>query len=346
LNAAIAIDRDDSVGVTRILIETMSKQLGNIHDSFFKQALSDPGLAGTFLREHLPPAVADLLGPEVPEAVAGSFVDEDLRQHHSDVLFRMHLRSGSDAFAYVLMEQKSSPDPGARLQLLRYVVRLLTDWYGQNKQRLPLPPVVPLLVHQGPEGWELSCEFTDLFGAVPESLRPYLPSFRHALVDLGPMEDHTLSAEVRLRAFLKALKYSRRSDLPARIGIVLAEAETIEENDLFVILTYFNNGPVPLDINLLRETVRQIVPDREERIMGWFSQPYYEKGLAEGEVKGEVKGEARGEAKILARLLEKRFGVVPSLLRERIFSANVGQIEAWVERAFDAPDLQSIFDTH
>ena len=145
---------------------------------------------------------------------------------------------------------------------------------------------------------------------------------------------------------MKALKYSRRSDLPARIGIVLAEAAEIEERDLFVILTYFNNGPTPLDINLLRETVRQAVPDREERIMGWFSQPYYEKGLAEGEVKGEVKGEAKGQAKILTRLLEKRFGVVPSLLRERIFAANVGQIEAWVERAFDAPDLQSIFDTH
>jgi predicted transposase/invertase (TIGR01784 family) len=326
----------------------MSKQLGNIHDSFFKQALSDPELAGTFLREHLPPEVVDLLSPGVPETVAGSFVDEDLRQHHSDVLFRMHLRSGSDAFAYVLMEHKSSPDPGARLQLLRYVVRLLTDRYNQNKQRLPLPPVVPLLVHQGPEGWELSCEFADLFGRIPEPLQPYLPSFRHALVDLGPMEDHTLSAKARLRAFLKALKYSRRPDLPAHIGIILAEA--IEEKDLFVILTYFNNGPVPLDINLLRETVRRVLPDREERIMGWFSQPYYEKGLAEGEVKGEVKGEAKGEAKgqakMLARLLEKRFGVVPSLLRERIFAADVGQIEAWVERAFDAPDLHAIFDTH
>jgi predicted transposase YdaD len=63
----------------------MSKQLANIHDAFFKQALGDPELAGTFLREHLPGELADLLGPEVPEAVPGSFVDEELRQHHSDL---------------------------------------------------------------------------------------------------------------------------------------------------------------------------------------------------------------------------------------------------------------------
>ena len=167
----------------------MSNQIGNIHDSFFKRTLSDPELAGTFLREHLPPELVELLGPEVPVVIHGSFVDEELRQHHSDLLIRMQLRSGNDAFAYVLMEHKSSPDPGARLQLLRYVVRLLTHWHDQNKPPLPLPPVVPLLVHQGPEGWELSCEFTDLFGTVPEAMRPYLPSFRHALVDLGPMAD-------------------------------------------------------------------------------------------------------------------------------------------------------------
>jgi hypothetical protein len=72
--------------------------------------------------------------------------------------------------------------------------------------------------------------------------------------------------------------------------------------------------------------------------MGWWTQPVYEKGIAEGE--------ARGAAKFLTRLLEKRFGVVPSQLRERIFLADVGQIEAWGERAFDAPDLHSIFETN
>jgi hypothetical protein len=55
----------------------MSKQLPNIHDAFFKQALSDPLLAGTFLREHLPPEVAGLLGCEPPEPVPVFFVDED-----------------------------------------------------------------------------------------------------------------------------------------------------------------------------------------------------------------------------------------------------------------------------
>ena len=118
--------------------QTMSHQLGSIHDAFFKQVLTDPALASVFLREHLPSDVAVLLGPELPEPIPGSFVDEELRQHHSDLLFRVHLKTGVDAFTYVLMEHKSSPDPGARLQLLRYIVRILSRWYDQNDERLPL----------------------------------------------------------------------------------------------------------------------------------------------------------------------------------------------------------------
>ncbi|MBV8806204.1 MAG: Rpn family recombination-promoting nuclease/putative transposase, partial [Sinobacteraceae bacterium] len=62
-------------------------------------------------------------------------MDEELREHLSDVLFRVQLKTGGDAFAYVLVEHKSVPDPGARLQLLRYVVRILSNWYEQNGKR-------------------------------------------------------------------------------------------------------------------------------------------------------------------------------------------------------------------
>ena len=49
-----------------------------------------------------------------------------------------------------------------------------------------------------------------------------------------------------------------------------------------------------------------------------------------------------GAARALARLLEKRFGAVPSVVRERIFSADLASLDAWLDRAIDAPDLQSV----
>jgi predicted transposase/invertase (TIGR01784 family) len=122
----------------------MPQQLANLHDAFFKQVLGDPATVGTFLREHLPADVAALLGSETPETLHGSFVDEELAQCHSDLLLRVRLKTGDDALAYVLVEHKSSPDPGAPLQLLRYIARILTKWYAEHKKQLPLPPVIPL----------------------------------------------------------------------------------------------------------------------------------------------------------------------------------------------------------
>jgi predicted transposase YdaD len=108
----------------------------------------------------------------MPELLPGSFVDEHLAQHHSDLLFSLRLKTGDPALAYLLLEHKSSPDAGTPLQLLRYIVRILTKCYDERR-RLPLPVVLPLVAHHGPGEWTFSTAFIDLFGNVPESVRPF-----------------------------------------------------------------------------------------------------------------------------------------------------------------------------
>jgi hypothetical protein len=130
-----------------------------------------------------------------------------------------------------------------------------------------------------------------------------------------------------LRATLKAPKYSRRPDLLQRIDILLAEAPMLEETDLVLILTYLDKGPRAVSNTLLRETLQRLVPEQTERIMGWLTQPYFDKGKAEGRAEGRLEGRAEGEAKVLVRLIEKRFGVVSPQLRERILAADVATVE-------------------
>jgi len=220
----------------------LSQSVANIHDAFCKQALGDPGRAKRFLREHLPPAVAALLSDRPPELLPVSFVDEGLRQHHSDLLFRVVLKTGGDAFVYIVMEHKSAPDPLARLQLLRYIIRILLRWVEEHREAklpvLPLPPVIPLLVHHGPDGWSASTDFADLFGPVPDALRPYLPQFHHAPVDLIGISDSELSADAALRMRLKAMKYALWPDLVRWLEVILADAGTLDDVDVVAVLIY------------------------------------------------------------------------------------------------------------
>jgi hypothetical protein len=190
--------------------------------------------------------------------------------------------------------------------------------------------VLPLVAHQGPGNWKFSTAFIDLFGSVPKPMHPYLVSFRHALVDLPRIEDDALSADTRLGAYLKALKYGRRNDLRQRIEVILVPK--LADVDMADILRYIAVCPRIVSVDNLQTGLRFVERGRREKIMGHFTQEF------------EAIGEARGQARALLRLLEKRFGTVSLRLRERIATADVASIEAWFERALDVHDLNSVFE--
>jgi hypothetical protein len=153
-------------------------------------------------------------------------------------------------------------------------------------------------------------------------------------VGLPRIKDDALSRHVRLRAFLKTLKYIQRQDLPERIDIVLAEAPALEMVDVVLMLTYIGKGAVAVTKEAIRTALHRWVPSREDEIMASFGQEYFESGMA--------AGLAKGSASALIQLLETRFGSVPAALRERIYDADVASVGAWLRRFVSAPDLPSI----
>ena len=161
-------------------------------------------------------------------------------------------------------------------------------------------------------------------------MRPYLTSFRHALVDLAASDDGSLSADIRLDAYLKAMKYARRADLPRQLrALLIAELPTM---DIVVILQYINAIPASESRNAIQMALHSLESNRREAIMERFSDQFEEKGRAEG------------TARALVRLLEKRFGPMPSDLRQRVSASDVTTIETWFDRALEAPELQRVFE--
>jgi predicted transposase YdaD len=53
-----------------------------------------------------------------------NFIDEALAEHYSDLLYRVQLRAGKEAYVYLLFEHKSAPASRVALDLLRYLVRI------------------------------------------------------------------------------------------------------------------------------------------------------------------------------------------------------------------------------
>ncbi len=88
----------------------------NLHDKFFRETFAQPALLTDFLRNYLPPTLAEALDWRQPVEVRNdTFVDEELREHFSDLLCRVNLKEGAALFVYVLIEHKSRPAPWVAL---------------------------------------------------------------------------------------------------------------------------------------------------------------------------------------------------------------------------------------
>ncbi|NQW99758.1 Rpn family recombination-promoting nuclease/putative transposase, partial [bacterium] len=147
------------------------------NDGFFKAVFSQPEHATAFFKSHLPSAIAERIDWTSLTVLPGSFVKTSLQQVHSDLLFSVRI-GGRATLLYLLFEHQSTPDPAMPLRLLGYMMEIFARHH--KEQGLPLPPVLPFVFHQGPEAWNVTTAFEDLF-ALPDELAsellPYLPKF-------------------------------------------------------------------------------------------------------------------------------------------------------------------------
>ena len=183
------------------------------HDGFFKAVFSQPEQATAFFKSHLPPEIVVRIDWPSLVVLPGSFIKSSLQQVHADLLFSVRM-GGRGTLLYLLFEHQSSPDPAMPLRLLGYVMEILTQHHKAHG--FPLPPVLPLVLHQGPDAWNVSTAFEDLF-ELPEdlapALQPFLPQFHHALLDLTRFDPAAEEADTRLRVVLQLMKLARQKEL-------------------------------------------------------------------------------------------------------------------------------------
>jgi len=175
------------------------------HDKLFKEVWSDLDNARTFLENYLPPdllAVMDLKSLEIHK---GSFVEKNLKEYHSDLLYRVNT-SQSQAFIYILFEHKSYPDSLIHLQLLKYMAGIWTLALKQNRSG-KLSPIVPLVMYHGKKAWVAPESFSGLFEGDLDQTRTYIPDFRYLLFDLTRFSDEEIRGTILVRVVLLMLKY-------------------------------------------------------------------------------------------------------------------------------------------
>ena len=315
------------------------------HDHFVREFLSEPAHARAFLRAVLPAPLIEALDWSGLRSEAATFIDENLRQQSSDLLFSVPGLTGEPQQIYLLFEHKSALDPRLAQQLLGYLARI----YAAQSQPAP---VVSLVFYHGDAPHPAGRRFLDELSLPPHSqtlYQPYIPDFGYVLFDLARATPH-LWQSLALRLFLAALDSARDPD-PARLAGVLRLADQLLRESsstriVHAVLVYL------FQVTDLQPAQWQALlnppfsPDLEATMIS-TAQQLFEQGKLEGRVEGRVEGRTEGETLFLERLLQARFGPLSTADRQRIMMASPETRLSWGERVLTAATLADVFaETH
>src|SRR6056297_4274388 len=112
--------------------EKNNSKVVNPHDKVFREVYSNKENARSLLAEKLPDKVLKLVDLNTLEISKDSFIEKELADYYSDMLYRVNLTDGSQGFIYVLFEHKSYYDKFVHLQLLEYKLVIVAFMLEQH----------------------------------------------------------------------------------------------------------------------------------------------------------------------------------------------------------------------
>jgi predicted transposase/invertase (TIGR01784 family) len=330
------------------------------HDALFKATFGQPDLARSELELVLPVDIQAHLDMATLEISPGSFVDEDLRHAHTDLLYRVRTRGDSDALVYLLMEHQSTFNARMPLRLLRYMVRVW-DRRERDHPTGKLPIVFPVVLHHDLGGWRAAPEFASILDASPDLLAavgPFQPLFRFVLDDLAPLslealssrKLHALTLLVEL-AFWASRSLGRLQDAAPRMGAIVSELTRDARARMLLTQLYvylLRDAPADVETEDVRAILEQIAGPRGKEEIVNAGERLIEQGRAEGLAKGQAEGLAKGQAEGLraavAATLAARGLTLSDLGRARLAAcSDVTVLTAWVTCAVTAPTEADVF---
>lgn len=227
---------------------------------------------------------------------SGSFVEDDLRQYFSDVLYSLKTTAG-DGYIHVLVEHQSTPDKHMAFRLIRYAVAAMQRHLEAGHKKLPL--VIPVLFYTGKRSpYPYSTRWLDEFDDTALADKLYSSAF--PLVDVTVIPDDEIAGHRSMAALTLLQKHIHQRDLAElvdRLAPILL-AGYLSSSQVISLVHYIVQAGETSDAEAFVRELVQRVPQHGDALMTiaqQLEQKGIEKGIQLGEQRGIEKGRSEGE---------------------------------------------------
>ncbi|EAT4592337.1 Rpn family recombination-promoting nuclease/putative transposase [Salmonella enterica] len=252
------------------------------HDPLFKLFLREPETAKDFLAAHLPQDIRARVRLETLKLEPGSFVDQKLRELHSDVLYSVETTDGDAGYIYCLVEHQSTADRMMAWRMMRYSMAVMDAHLKKGNGTLPV--VVPLLFYQGTvRPYPYSTDWLDCFDTPALAREVY--SRPWPLVDVSVMEDSDMQSHRRMALLELVQRDIRHRDAASLlrdvVQLIRLAGNTREQVEAILCYIIYNGMTSESITPFLYELAGEI-PEYKELIMGTIAQQLKEEGIQQG----------------------------------------------------------------
>ncbi|MEN4703603.1 Rpn family recombination-promoting nuclease/putative transposase [Pantoea agglomerans] len=275
------------------------------HDATFRQFLSQPDIARDFMELHLPAELRAICDLSTLKLESGSFVEDDLRQYFSDILYSLKTSNG-DGYIHVLVEHQSTPDRHMAFRLMRYAVAAMHRHLEAGHKQLPL--VIPVLFYTGKRSpYPYSTRWLDEFEA--PSLAENLYGSAFPLVDVTVIPDEEIMGHRSMAALTLLQKHIHQRDIATltdRLATLLM-ADYLSSPQVTALIHYLLQAGESADSEAFVRELAQRVPQHGDALMTiaqQLEQKGIEKGIQLGEQRGIEKGRNEGKLEVARTMLQ------------------------------------------
>ncbi len=306
-----------------------NNRIAQPHDKYAKSILSNVEVARSLIEAHLPPELVKRIDMNSLQLTNKSFVSEELKQLHSDVIYRLNI-DNQKGYVYYCIENQSTADKKLPLRILDYNIELMKQHLNEGNEKLPI--IINEVIYAGTESpYPYTIDIMDMFE------NPALAN--EVMFKPAKMTDLTVKTnEELLQDGIAGLM-----EVMIKQGVLRDHINFIKNNPQLTysivnsifgytsVLYFLATGEVSNPEELVKAMV-EAAPNKEKQIMTAAAQLIQkgrqegiEVGVAKGRLEGKLEGRQEGKLETAQNMLQKHLSI--ELIRD-ITGLSIEQIKA------------------